>query len=269
MRSMRRTALQATLILCAAATVARADDRKFTYSYEAKTLPKGTWEFEQWATLQTGKDAGTWNTLLLRDEIEYGVTDQFNASIYLNTTYQGNSGVPGFDNERSYGFESMSAEFKYKVSEPAVDPVGFLLYFEPAFSNDSYELEGKLVFSKEFGPWTFAYNFIAEGDLNRGDDPAQSPLWTWELELFNTVGVSYAFSPQFAVGAEFYDVARYDFFTHDSTRADYVGPNVHFSSGSWWATLTVLHQVTFGRGYEYTDSDNTKWQFRLIFGVNF
>jgi hypothetical protein len=257
------------MILGAAATAARADDRKFTYSYEAKTLPQGTWEFEQWGTVQTGKEAGTWNTLLLRDEIEYGFSDRFNGSVYLNSKYQGNTGVPGFDNERSFGFDSMSVELKYKLSDPTVDPLGFLLYFEPAFSNDTYELEGKLVFSKEIGPWTFAYNFIAEADLNRADDPAQSPLWSWELELFNTVGVSYSFTPQFSVGAEFYDVARYDYLTRESTRADFVGPNVHYSSGAWWATLTVLHQVSFGRGYEFTDEDNTRWQIRLIIGVTF
>ena len=269
MRSTRATAVLAALILGAGATAARADDRKFTYSYEAKTLPQGTWEFEQWATVQTGKDAGTWNTLLLRDEIEYGVTDRFNASIYLNTKYQANSDVPGFDDEHSFGFDSMSAELKYRLSDPGVDPVGALLYFEPAFSNDQYELEAKLVFSKDIGPWTVAYNFIVEGVLNLADDPAQSPQWTWELELTNTVGVSYSFSPEFALGAEFYDVARYDFFTRESTRADYVGPNVHYSAGSWWATLTVLHQVSFGRGYEFTDEDNTRWQIRLIVGINF
>src|SRR5579862_4562157 len=226
MRSFRTTSLSAVLFLCAAASAARADDRKFTYSYEAKTLPKDTWEFEQWATVQTGKDAGTWNALLLREEIEYGVTDQFNASIYLNTVYQANSGVPGFDNERSFGFDSMSAEFKYRLTDAALDPVGALLYFEPAFSNDQYELEGKLVFSKDVGPLTFAYNFIVEGVLNRADNPAQSPQWTWELELTNTFGLSYSFSPRFAVGTEFYDVARYDFFRRESTRADYAGPNV-------------------------------------------
>jgi hypothetical protein len=259
----------AVLIVAAAATAARADDKKFTYSYEAKTLPQGTWEFEQWATVQTGKDAGTWNTLQLRDEIEYGFSDRFTGSVYLNTTYQANSGVPGFDNERSFGFESMSLETKYKVSDPGVDPLGFLLYFEPAFSNDKYELEAKLVFSKDLGPWTFAYNFVTEAELIRADDPARSPQWSWELELFNTFGIAYSFSPQFSLGAEFYDVARYDFLARESTRADYLGPVVHFSSGSWWATLTVLHQVTFGRGYEFTDDDNTKWQIRLVIGITF
>ncbi len=269
MRDPRKLLALASLMACAGAATVQADDRKFTYSYEAKTLPQGTWEFEQSATLQTRKDAGTWNNLLLREEIEYGVTDRLNGSIYLNTSYQGNPGVPGFDNERSFGFKSMSTEWKYKLTEPAVDWVGVLLYGELAFSNTVYEIETKLVLSKEIGPWTFAYNFTYEAELHQADDPDQSPLWTWEHEIFNTFGISCSITPAFAIGVEAYDVARYDVFNGGSTRADFVGPNVHFSSGSWWATLTALHQVSFGRGYEYSDDDNTKWSFRIIFGITF
>ncbi|HLY12608.1 MAG TPA: hypothetical protein VKW04_25110 [Planctomycetota bacterium] len=269
MRAIGKAAILAALFTAAAATAARADDRKFTYSYEAKTLPQGSWEFEQWATLETRKEAGTWNTLLLREEIEYGISDRLNGSIYLNTTYQGNTGVPGFADDRSYGFDSMSAEVKYRLTDPGLDPLGVLLYFEPAFATDVYELEGKLVLSKDLGPWTFAYNFVCEAELHRAADPAQSPQWTWEPEIFHTVGVSYGLSTRVALGVEAYDVARYDLFSRRSTRADYVGPNVHASVGEWWATLTVLHQVTFGRGYEVTDPDNTKWQARLVIGVSF
>jgi hypothetical protein len=258
----------AALAILACAAAARADDRKFTYSYEAKTLPQGTWEFEQWATVQGGKDAGRWTTLKLRDEIEYGVTDRLNGSIYLNSVYQANSGVPGFDNEHSFGFDSMSTEWKYKLSDPSTDPVGVLLYEELAFSNTVYELETKLVFSKELGPFTFAYNVVWEAVLNRAADPAQSPQWTWEHEISNTLGISYGFSTAFAVGIEAYDIARFDTFTRSSTRADYVGPNVHYSFGSWWATLTVLRQVST-HDLEFGDPDNTKWALRLIVGVNF
>jgi hypothetical protein len=251
-------------------TMAHADDRKFTYSYEAKTLPQGTWEFEQWATLQDGKQAGHWDTLLLREEIEYGVTDRLNGSIYLNGKIQSNSGVPGFENEHSIGFDSMSTEWKYKVSEPSTDVVGFLLYEELAFSNDTYEIESKLVFSKEAGPFTLAYNFVWEAVLGRSSDPAASPQWTWEHEFTNSLGASFSFTPSFAVGVEAYDIARYSrSLGGPHTRADYVGPNLHYSAGSWWATFTVLWQVGLGHPLEYTDPDNTKVAFRLIFGVNF
>ena len=83
MRSVRNVAVPAALMLCAFATSARADERKFTYSYEAKTLPKGTWEFEQWATLETGKKEGSWDRLNLREEIEYGITDRLTTAVYL------------------------------------------------------------------------------------------------------------------------------------------------------------------------------------------
>lgn len=248
---------------------AHADDRKFTYSYEAKTLPQGTWEFEQWATLQQAKDGGHWSTLLFSEEIEYGVTDRLNGSIYLNSKVQANSGVPGFDNEHSVGFLSMATEWKYRLTDPGIDPIGILLYEEPEFSNDRYEFETKLVLSKDVGSWTFAYNFTWEPEYNRASDPAQRPQWTWEHEFFNSLGVSYSFDSTLAVGVEAYDVARYDTFSHTSTRADYMGPNVHLSYGSWWATLTVLRQVSFGRGPDYTDDDNTKYAIRLIFGITF
>ncbi|MBV8880493.1 MAG: hypothetical protein JO332_11045, partial [Planctomycetaceae bacterium] len=255
------------LLACAAAGPVRADDRKFTYSYEAKTLPQGTWEFEQWATLQTGKDGGSWNTWLFREEIEYGITDRLNASIYLNTEYQANSDVPGFDDEHHFGFQSMSTEWKYKLSDPAADPVGVLLYGELGLSSDEVEFEAKLVLSKELGRFTFAYNFVYEAELEEAPD--ERPVFRWEHIVSNTFGVSYALVDRFSIGAEALDIFRNEPVEGIRTHAYYAGPNVHYSSGSWWATLTVLRQVSFGHGPEYSDGDNTKWQVRLIFGINF
>src|SRR5260370_640687 len=115
---------------------AQADDRKFTYSYEAKTLPKGGWELEQWATLQEGKESGRWTTLLLRTEIEYGITDHLNASIYLNAEYQANHDVPGEDDVHDFVFASMSTEWKDKLTDPAADPIGSLRHRGLVVSND-------------------------------------------------------------------------------------------------------------------------------------
>jgi hypothetical protein len=266
MRSIQATAV-ILAVLAAASSAARADDRKFTYSYEAKTLPKETWEFEQWATLQTGKDAGTWNTWLLREEIEYGITDRLNASIYLNSEYQVNTGVPGFDDEHHFGFKSMSTEWKYKLTDPSADVIGTLVYAELGFSSDEYEIELKLVLSKELGRFTFAYNFIYEAEV--AEVPEASPVWRVEHIISNTIGISYSLLDNFSLGLEALDIFRSTPVEGEKTHAYYVGPNVHYSSGAWWATLTVLGQVSFGHGYEFTDGDNTKWQVRLIFGVNF
>jgi hypothetical protein len=266
MRSVGTTAVLAVIFVCAAAAALQADDRKFTYSYEAKTLPKGSWEFEQWATLETGKKEGSWDRLNLREEIEYGITDRLTTAVYLNSRYQANSGVPGFDDEHHFGFESMSSEWKYKLSDPSADVVGSLLYGELSFASHEYEIEAKLVLSKNVGPFTFAYNFIYEAEVEEEAD--ESPVWRWEHLVSNTLGVSYAFSERFAVGVEAMDVFRTMPLEAEKTHAYFVGPNVHYSSGSWWATLTVLRQVSIN-GLEFEDSGNTEWQFRLIFGVNF
>ena len=46
MRSVTAMMAMVAAFGLAGAAVARADERMFTYSYEAKTLPQGTWEFE-------------------------------------------------------------------------------------------------------------------------------------------------------------------------------------------------------------------------------
>lgn len=65
--------------LCAQSV--RADERRFTYTYEPETIPKGALEFEQWITLGSQRTKGgdvkqqNFNRWEIREELEYGVTD--------------------------------------------------------------------------------------------------------------------------------------------------------------------------------------------------
>lgn len=54
-------------------------------TYLAEVLPKGALEVEQWLTCREGKSQGTYDLLPTRTEIEYGITSQWLASIYVNT----------------------------------------------------------------------------------------------------------------------------------------------------------------------------------------
>ncbi len=248
---------------------AEADERKFNYSYEAKTLPKGTWEFEQWATLKMEKESGDFNRLELREEFEVGLTDRLTTSLYINTAYQATRNVPGLDNEHTFGFESISSEWKYKLTDPTADPVGFLLYGELLMSPDEYELEGKLVFSKHIGWLTLAYNFIYEAELER--EEGRSPEWTWAHVISNTLGASadLSFLPGTSVGVEARSEAHFERkLTGEHNSAYYVGPNVHYAAATWWATLSFLTQINV-HGLEFSEEGNTKYEVRLMFGVNF
>src|SRR5215471_12912908 len=122
--------------------VGRADERRFTYTYEPELLPKGAMEFEQWITLRTQRTSGAdvkqgnYNLWELREELEFGVTDNYSVSLYLNTageSFRDFSQNPAVD-ESDFKFEGISLENRYMVLNPAAHPVGLTLYLEPRFS---------------------------------------------------------------------------------------------------------------------------------------
>jgi len=90
--------------IVASSATAFADERKFTYSEEAKTLPQGSWEFEQWATHLSHVEEGRFWQLDFREEVEYGVTDRFTLAAYLNMSILSAHDVPGLENETEFEF---------------------------------------------------------------------------------------------------------------------------------------------------------------------
>jgi hypothetical protein len=57
--------------------------RHFTFLYEANTSAPGSLELENWVTWQHATGPGRFDHVDFRHELEYGVTDNFQASIYL------------------------------------------------------------------------------------------------------------------------------------------------------------------------------------------
>ena len=248
----------AVIAVLACASTARADERKFTYSYEAKTLPKGMWEFEQWATLRAHRDVGEVWFLDLREEFEYGLHDRLTVAAYLNLEVESIKNVPGEKDETELEFESVSFEAKYKVSDPSADPIGVLFYAEVAVGGDEQELELKLVVSKHLGPVTLAYNLIFEWE--REKDGSE---WVKESMLQNTFGVSVELLQHWAAGAELVIRTPFEeYFKEREETGALIGPNVHYYSQSWWVTFTFLALTRDPDLFE-------KYEARIIFGINF
>src|SRR5882672_9360389 len=94
-----------TIALCAATALAgsscpapaHADETPFGYIYTTESIPKGHWEYEQWNTVRTGKAAGSYTSFDLRNEMEYGVSDNFSAAFYVNSSYLHTKNVPDPD----------------------------------------------------------------------------------------------------------------------------------------------------------------------------
>src|SRR5690349_18705596 len=65
---------------------ATADEPPFGYIYTTDSLPKGKWEYEQWHTVRAGKPQGTYTSLDILNEAEYGFTDTLSGSFYLHSS---------------------------------------------------------------------------------------------------------------------------------------------------------------------------------------
>jgi hypothetical protein len=261
------------LALAATVLTAQADERFFTYVYEAEVLPKGKWEFEQWLTYRKGYPEGDRNFAQhlwdFREEIEYGVTDRLSLAGYLNLRAEQlvarNDTV---EDSSDFEFEGISAELKYQLLNPNTKPVGLALYFEPTYNGNEQELEYKLLLSKNLGDrWVFAANAVYEQEWEHEEGTTEK-----ESVLEFTAGASYRLTPHWAVGLEgrYHSVyAGLGFDEHLGT-GWFLGPNVHYGSSRWWATLTVLPQIT-GHPSDggINRTEHQTFETRLIFGINF
>lgn len=273
-----------------------ADEPLFGYVYTTDTLPAGKWEYEQWNTIRSGKAAGSYTAFDLRNEIEYGVTDKLAAALYLNSAYHHINNVPDDEDptqnlpkQNSFDVSGVSLEMKYRLLSPYKDPIGLMVYLEPELSvMDKITgepvvergLEGKVILQKNFlqDQFVWAANFTAEPEweIEHGDERKK------ELAFEMTTGLSYRFRPNWSAGLELRNHREFPNFGKQEHQATFLGPNVHYGGKSWWATLSVLPQIS-GRptslgldanGNQVTTgsrhlAEHEKIEIRLKFGYNF
>ena len=123
-----------------------ADERRFTYVYEPETLPQGAAEIENWVTLRAGRNQTVgkenYNRWDLRQEFEYGVTDRYTLSLYMNEKAESYRDSAGND-VNDFEWKGISLENIYNVVNPADNPVGLSLYLEGTYSGEEAAVEEK------------------------------------------------------------------------------------------------------------------------------
>ncbi len=242
------TVLGALLFMGAAA---QAGDRKFGYSYEVTTLPKGALEFENWVTWKSYSDGDRFD---FRHELEYGVTDDFQLALYIaNWRYEDRGG------ESDSTFKSTSIEAIYNLTDPTEDFLGSALYLESGVGEEELFVEGKLLLQKNFGPWVVAGNSAVESEWE-GED--LDGLHEVNGELEQTAGISYQFSPAFAAGVEGLMEVEIEDWKDAGDLAVYLGPNVSWRKGAFFVTVAALWQMT-------NFSGEPEVQTRMLAGFDF
>jgi hypothetical protein len=250
---MSRLIAFSTIVLLAAASIASADARPFTFTTDTYPVGKGNIEFEQWATWS---QAGDENVFQFREELEFGVLDNFDLAFYLpNWRYESTNGHDGPN------FDSVGVEGVVYFLNPVTDSIGLGLYNELTVGEDELEFETKLLVQKDINNWTLGYNLVLETELEGVFDDGEENEVEGVIE--NTFGASYAFGKgDIRAGAELTVESIYEDWDDYEHTAVYAGPVVSYWSDNWFATLTPMVQLT-------SHDDEADFQVRLIAGYTF
>jgi len=228
--------------------------RRFTFVYEATTTPPGVIEGENWVTWQTHPlNESRFNEVDFRHEVEFGITNNFQASIYL-ADWNYHSSSP--DRPAGFSYSDTAIELIYNFTNPVTDPIGLSVYEEIQAGNRHGELESKLIAQKDFGRFVASYNLTLAAEWNGAN-------WSeHDGELQQALGLSYELSPRFFLGLEcLHEVALPNWTDHGRGNF-FVGPNFSVRSGRWWITVTPLAQAT-------RNGDEPELQLRTIVGYTF
>jgi hypothetical protein len=248
------------LLACLAVPRAAAgNERHLTYTYETATLPEGAKELEVWTTARVGRHTD-YVGLDHRLEFEVGLTNRLQTSFYLNFSAERvGTAASGLN------YDGISSEWKYKVTDPVADPLGFAGYLELSAATNFYEIEGKLIFDKVIGRTLLAANLVAAYEKQVAYEP--------ELELELDLAAAFFVTPHFTVGLEARNHNELEEAEEWEHSAIYAGPVLAYATHSWWVAASVLPQLPALKkpsgetGARVLDGGE-KWNARLIFSFH-
>lgn len=244
-----------------AARAARANDRKFTYTYETAVLPPGGRELELWTTWRAGRN-DYYSAFDHRLEFEVGLSERLMTAFYLNFRGVAAEDEAG-ERQSSFDYQGVSSEWKLKLSDPVADPLGFGLYAEGTLAPEEYELEFKLLLDKVFGNVLVAFNAVGELEWELESNEESEA----EVILEPVAGVSYAVTPVFSTGVEVRNRTVIEEGEIEQSTL-FGGPVVAVTQPGWWATLTFLPQLTDFELGKTNLITQEKVELRLLFSMH-
>jgi hypothetical protein len=219
-------------------TTVFADRRHFVWTYEYATMPAGAAEFEHYFGYKLNdrdaRDDGQYSHQL---EIEVGITDRWDISLYQTFAQVNNA---GFDYD---GFKVRTRYRLFEMGQYFVNPLLYLEVKRPADHADPTEVEGKLILARTHRQIFSAFNLVVERELGSGHD----------LEWKYDIGIGYEFIPAVSVGFE----SKGNFESGEEGKQG-IGPSVSVARGSVWFSSGVLFPLT---------DQTSDFEFRYIMGI--
>jgi hypothetical protein len=241
---MRRTAALAVVLL-ACARPAHSDDQPFLTLSSTDIDSEGEHELEQSLAWKSGQTSVSYNDFVSRTELEYGITDDLQGSLYLNYERSGTRfHLPPFSSENE-SFAGVSGELIYRLLNADFSPLGFALYVEPTWSDEEREIETKILLQKNFLNDTLRCVLNVNFDDNWA---RQANGWIQQSALEFDTGISYAIAPELSAGVEFDNERAFEGLVigtpaREQASAFFVGPTIDYKPSPWKITVGAQAQL--------------------------
>ncbi len=164
-----------------------ADSRRYVWTYEYQTLPRGEAEMESYTGFSLfDTDSGRQASTRLQYEYEIGMNDRFDVGIYQTFTQ-----LPG----QALQYDGFKLRFRFRFGEKGhwlVDPLLYLEYKNNGAFNQSV-LESKLILAKDFDRINLSLNPVLEIKFGESET---------EIEFEYSAGTSYRLHPLISLGLE-------------------------------------------------------------------
>lgn len=220
MKKIGLAVLLALLLVVGLLDSAFADARKYVWTYEYQTMPKGRSEVEFYETIKVpDKSNDGTKTFEQWIEYEYGVTNHFDLAMYqMCKTSDKNSKVG-----TKYDGTKLRARYRFgEKNRYWVDPLFYAEFKISPVPSAPDELELKAVLAKDIGKFNFAYNQIVSRPAERRG----------AVDNSYAAALSYMFKHRYSIGIE----------SKGSYRAQkyYLGPTFSARFQKRWFTTAGL-----------------------------
>ncbi len=243
-----RVVSQAVLALLAAcaAQAARADDQPFLTLYTTDIATQGEHEFEQWLKWKGGHANESFNAFESRSALEYGITDDLQASLYLNYDWERVRPHGPLGPAETADAVGVSGELIWRAMNVYFDPFGLAFYAEPSFGATARGFETKILLQKNFLNDTLrtAVNINFEDNWEKNG----SGGWDESSALELDAGVAYNITPEWSAGLELDNERGFDGLVLGGAASEqsdsfYLGPTIQYVGHPWSVTFGFQVQM--------------------------
>ena len=242
--------------LLTAAASAQADEPMFGYTNTTDLLPKSRWQIEQGITFRDSAGAGEFQRLESRTEVDVGLTDNLQGTLYLNASRMDArfsappevrlSPLGEMDRSR---IDSGAVELIWRLTSPYLRPAGSALLVDATVGHGPPVFGVKLIGQKNFRDDTIILAGNLRVDLGVREKPPGASLLPSRAvtPVEADLGLSYRFRPNWSVAGELRGRAKYEGRLLSLGRQDdaalYFGPTLHYGGERWFLTLTALRRI--------------------------